>query len=210
MDLWHRSGLSQLLLKAADRGAVLTGGSAGAICWFDGGHSDSADPDTYKDAMLQNTPKIGQDESSSLDKDSPVKQWEYLRVPCLGIFPGLVCPHSDSTQSNGILRMSDFDAMMLRHSGERGICIDHFAALIVEDSQYRVLSLEGRPGSVLPDGSWSEDRKGVPGVWQKDVVEGKLQTQLVASSGALTSLLRVADDIAQDPHLQLCRDSNPL
>lgn len=35
-----------------ESGAVLTGGSAGAICWFDGGHSDSMDPATYKNNML--------------------------------------------------------------------------------------------------------------------------------------------------------------
>ena len=39
--------------QAADRGAVIGGGSAGAICWFDGGHSDSFDPDTFKGAMLR-------------------------------------------------------------------------------------------------------------------------------------------------------------
>jgi dipeptidase E len=210
MDLWSRSGLSPLLLAAADRGAVLTGGSAGAICWFDGGHSDSADPDTYKDAMLQTVLKIGQDESSSLGEGGVAKQWEYIRVPCLGIFPGLVCPHADSVQSNGVLRMTDFDAMMLRHGGERGICIDHFAALIVEDSHYRVLSLPGRPGSVMPDGSWSIAREGVPGAWQKDVVEGNLVTQLIASTGTIASLFKVADDITPDPHLEQCRLNNPL
>ena len=210
MDLWHKCGLATLLREAADRGAVLAGGSAGAICWFDGGHSDSADPDTYKNAMLQTELKIGQDESSSLSEGAAVKEWQYIRVPCLSLFPGLVCPHADSVQSNGILRMTDFDAMMLRHGGERGICIDHFAALIVEENQYQVLSLQGRPGSVMPDGSWSISREGVPGVWQKDVVNGNLETQLVASTGTLASLFKVADDITQDTHLEQCRLDNPL
>lgn len=210
MDLWHKCGLNTLLLEAADRGAVLSGGSAGAICWFDGGHSDSGDPDTYKNVMLQTVQKLGQDESSSLSEGAPAKEWEYMRVPCLGIFPGLVCPHADSTQSNGILRMTDFDAMMLRHSGERGICIDHFAALIVDDNKYNVLSLPGRPGSVMPDGTWSAGREGVPGAWQKDVVNGKLETTLIPSSGTLPSILKVADEITQDPRLEQCRLNNPL
>ena len=37
VDRWQRLGLDQLLQTAMKRGAVLTGGSAGAICWFQGG-----------------------------------------------------------------------------------------------------------------------------------------------------------------------------
>jgi dipeptidase E len=209
-DLWEKCGLGALLVLAADRGVVLAGGSAGAICWFDGGHSDSGDPDTFKQAMLQTELVIGQDESSSLGDNSPPKQWDYMRVPCLGIFPGLVCPHADSVQSNGVLRMTDFDKMMLRHSGERGICIDHFAALIVDQNYYHVLSLPGRPGSVMPDRSWSIAREGVPGVWQKDVVNGNLHTLPVASTGPLAALFKVADEITPDPRLEQCRLNNPL
>ena len=51
-DRWNKIGLSPMLRAAMERGAVLTGGSAGAICWFDAGHSDSWDPDTFKYAMF--------------------------------------------------------------------------------------------------------------------------------------------------------------
>ena len=47
MRRWAQLGVDVLLREAAARGVVLSGGSAGAICWFDGGHSDSMDPDTY-------------------------------------------------------------------------------------------------------------------------------------------------------------------
>lgn len=33
-------------------------------------------------------------------------------------------------QSNGVLRAKDFDAMLRRHPGERGICIDHWVCLL--------------------------------------------------------------------------------
>jgi dipeptidase E len=52
VDRWVRLGVDALLRDAMRRGAVLAGGSAGAICWFDGGHSDSGDPDSYKAKML--------------------------------------------------------------------------------------------------------------------------------------------------------------
>lgn len=38
VDRWKMHGLDTLFRDAMERGAVLTGGSAGAICWFDGGH----------------------------------------------------------------------------------------------------------------------------------------------------------------------------
>lgn len=40
VDTWKLLGLDELLKSAAHRGTVMTGGSAGCICWFDGGHSD--------------------------------------------------------------------------------------------------------------------------------------------------------------------------
>jgi len=37
-------GIDNQIKEAVKRGVVISGGSAGAICWFDGGHSDSMDP----------------------------------------------------------------------------------------------------------------------------------------------------------------------
>ena len=48
-------GIHDKMMDAMFEGAVITGGSAGAICWFDGGHSDSMDPATYKASMLAQT-----------------------------------------------------------------------------------------------------------------------------------------------------------
>ena len=44
LDVWHRQGVDKLLFQALDRGAVLTGGSAGGLCWFEGGTTDSYGP----------------------------------------------------------------------------------------------------------------------------------------------------------------------
>ena len=41
MNTWKRIGLDKLLKEAEDRGIVLSGLSAGAICWFKYGSSDS-------------------------------------------------------------------------------------------------------------------------------------------------------------------------
>ena len=102
-DRWNKIGLTPLLRNAMNRGAVLSGGSAGCICWFDAGHSDSADPDSYKAAMLAAASGLNKDESSEAP-EGEAKPWSYIRIPCLGFLPGLICVHHDKIQSNGVLR----------------------------------------------------------------------------------------------------------
>mmetsp|Transcript_19211 Transcript_19211/g.31525 ORF Transcript_19211/g.31525 Transcript_19211/m.31525 type:complete len:308 (+) Transcript_19211:105-1028(+) len=208
VDRFNSTGVTSELKKAMDRDAVLTGGSAGAIVWFDGGHSDSGDPDSFKQAMV-NAADTGKDESSGAPtSEVEKKKWDYIRVPGLGFLPGLMCPHYDKVQSNGVLRAFDFDEMMKKHSGERGICIDHWAALIVDGEDYEVLSVEGMEGSKLEDGSFSSERLGAPAVWVKNVVQGKLQTELVASHGKVHDLLRKATSIEPDPRVEDVRKIN--
>ena len=68
MRLWRRLGLDTVLAEAASRGTVLSGLSAGAICWFRYGHSDSR--------------------SFSSNAD-----WDYIRVKGLGFINAVYCPH---------------------------------------------------------------------------------------------------------------------
>jgi peptidase E len=39
--IWKAQGIDKVLRKAYDKGIVLAGGSAGSICWFQGGTTDS-------------------------------------------------------------------------------------------------------------------------------------------------------------------------
>jgi dipeptidase E len=41
MAIWKAQGIDTVLRKAYDRGIVLAGGSAGSLCWFTGGFTDS-------------------------------------------------------------------------------------------------------------------------------------------------------------------------
>lgn len=237
VDRWTRLGMVGLLREASERGAVLSGGSAGAIWVFDSGHSDSADPDTFRTPMLGNAAKgikkrkggpkgrndkaeeeeeEHQDESSAAPKsEEEKKDWRYCRVNGLGFLPGLCCPHNDMVQSNGVLRSDDFDTMLLRHDGERGIGIDHWAALCIEGERYRVISPEDRPGSVVVDEVTGEtrfcpDRTGRPGVWIKEVVGGVVEQWVCPSSGKVSDLLRYPTSIVEDTAaLARCRRMNP-
>jgi len=161
--------------EAMARGAILAGGSAGAICWFDGGHSDSMDPTTY------------------LQRQPATTTWEYIRVDGLRLLPGLVCPHHDRTQSNGVKRSADFDSMLRRHKGERGICIDHFALLIIDGESYQALSFE--------EGA---------GVYIKDVAEDgyTILKKTLPPQGKVSEILKLASEIVQDPKVEVCRQEN--
>ncbi len=87
MRLWRRLGVDTLLLEAYANGKVLCGLSAGALCWFQFGHSDSM---------------------SFYHPDD----WDYIRVKCLGILPFTGCPHYD-----GEGRDQSFQAMIARDGG---------------------------------------------------------------------------------------------
>jgi len=69
MNAWRKTSLDEILKVAGDRGIVLSGLSAGAICWFKYGNSDS-----------KRFTKSG----ASL-----------IRVSGLNFIPALFCPHYD-------------------------------------------------------------------------------------------------------------------
>ena len=96
------------------------GCSANVICWFDLEHSGSADPDTCRNAMLEeycNIKKYDKDKKSLEGNFDPKnkKGWNYLRVGGLGFVPNpfVCCPHHDKTQSNSLLQVHNFDEMLL-------------------------------------------------------------------------------------------------
>jgi dipeptidase E len=194
VDRWRALGIDGMLREAIDRGAVICGGSAGAICWFDAGHSDSMDPTSYLDPAPDDDPRAA--------------AWSYIRVDGLGFVPGLVCPHYDRTQSNGVPRAADFAQMMLRHPGETGLGIDNWAGLLVDGERYQVVYPAGQTGS-LRDGRFVDDSSGAPAVWLIEVVDGDVTTRPVASNGALADILRPARSIDHDPLVKVCRAENP-
>lgn len=113
------------------------------------------------------------------------------------------------TQSNGVLRAHDLDAMLVGVApNERAVCIDHWAALVIENGTYKVLAVPGQPGSVGEGADVSAaplflaDRTGRPGVWIKECEtrgdasaagvndHGCVRRWLAPASGSLDALLR--------------------
>ena len=114
MRVWRRLGVDALLRSAYEQGTVLSGISAGAICWFDSGHSDS---------MAFYNPR----------------KWNYINVRGLGLIPGIHCPHYNS-MTLGIPRRRHFREM-IRKTGGLGIALENNCAIeFVDGKLYRVIS----------------------------------------------------------------------
>ncbi len=113
MRRWRYLGVDRLLIDAADRGTVLCGLSAGALCWFAWGHSDSM---------------------SFYHPDD----WEYIRVECLGLLPFTACPHYD-----GEGRDMSFRRMIARDAGVGIALDDRAALEVIDDQFRVMTSRDG-------------------------------------------------------------------
>ena len=47
LNRWKALGIDEIIQQALENDTVLCGGSAGAVCWFDSGHSDSMNPASW-------------------------------------------------------------------------------------------------------------------------------------------------------------------
>lgn len=114
MRIWRRLGVDHFLKAAYENGTVLAGISAGSICWFDSGHSDS---------MSFYNPR----------------KWKYINVRGLGLLKGIHCPHYNS-MTRGIPRRKHFRDM-IRKMGGVGIAIENNCAIEFIDGRfYRVIT----------------------------------------------------------------------
>lgn len=121
MRLWRRLGVDQMLKAAYRKGIVMAGVSAGSICWFDSGHSDS---------MSFYNPR----------------KWKYINVKGLGLIPGINCPHYDSSTLR-VPRKRHFHDM-IRKIGGVGIAIENNCALeFIDGGYYKILSAGGSAGA---------------------------------------------------------------
>ena len=114
MRIWRRLGVDRLLKAAYNNGTVLAGISAGAICWFHSGHSDS---------MSFYNPR----------------KWKYINVRGLGLLKGIHCPHYNG-MTRGVPRRKHFRDM-IRKAGGVGIAIEHNCAIeFIDGKFYKVIT----------------------------------------------------------------------
>ena len=113
LKLWRKIGLDKILLEAYEKGTVLSGVSAGAICWFKYGSSDSR--------KFRN-PEAG-----------------LIRIRGLNLINGLFCPHYDVEPD----RKPHLKELMRKNSGIGIAVENCCAIEVVDDSYRILASKDG-------------------------------------------------------------------
>jgi dipeptidase E len=129
MQRWQTLGMDRILKEASNLGEsspVFCGGSAGAICWFDYGNSDSMNPSSF----LNPDPNLTDEEKNN---------WDYIKISGLGFLPALCVPHYDVLQHNGIYRSMASETMVREMSDFPCIGIEEDAAFVVDGDDVRVI-----------------------------------------------------------------------
>lgn len=109
MKKWRLLGVDKILVEAYKKGIVLSGLSAGAICWFKYGNSDSR---RYTSGSSQ-----------------------LIRVKGMGLINALHCPHYDKEKN----RKKGLKEMMEKTPGIIAIALDECAAFQVVDDKCRII-----------------------------------------------------------------------
>lgn len=109
MKIWKKTGVDELLKQAYDNGTVMSGLSAGSICWFKYGNSDS---------RQFNNP-----------------QANLIKVSGLGLVNALHCPHYDMEED----RKPDLKRMMKKTFGVISLAIDNCCAIEIVDNKYKII-----------------------------------------------------------------------
>lgn len=87
MQIWRKTGVDKILIMAHKAGIVMSGLSAGSICWFKYGNSDS--------------------------RKFPNSNAKFIKVAGLGLIDALHCPHYNFEEG----RKADLKKMMKKTSG---------------------------------------------------------------------------------------------
>ena len=110
MRKWNKLWIGSLLQEACEKGIIISGMSAGAICWFQNGTSDS---------------KI-----SKITPDA-----EYIHVSGLDWYHITLCPHHIAHGK----REARFKHQLRTHGGI-GLALSDYAALHISDDTFRILT----------------------------------------------------------------------
>lgn len=112
LEMWRSRGVDRMLKKAAERGCVLSGLSAGANCWFKHANSDAPIMEGRTDILT-------------------------MKLDCLAFVDLTLCPHMAREE----FRPSEFRKMMETTEGV-GIGVDDCAALQIKGETFRVVQCQ--------------------------------------------------------------------
>jgi len=117
LKIWHKNGVDKLLTRAYEKGIVLSGLSAGAICWFRYGCSDSRRFSNPEDAS-------------------------FMRIKGLNLVNLTVSPHHirEKHRDKGLIKL-------MKNTPGMAIALDDNCAIEIIDSKYRIISSKKEAGA---------------------------------------------------------------
>ncbi|MBT7102332.1 type 1 glutamine amidotransferase-like domain-containing protein [archaeon] len=110
LKTWRKLGVDKILEKAAKKDIVLSGISAGAICWMKYGNSDSM-------------------------RFGPSKNKKLIKLKGLDFVDLMVCPHYNAEKS----RQSSLKRMIKKYGGS-AIALENRTAIEIIDDKYRIIT----------------------------------------------------------------------
>lgn len=122
LEIWQEKNVDSYLKQAYREGTQMSGLSAGAICWFESGHSDS--------------------ESYGTEDN-----WDFIKVEGLNLVENaLFCPHYH--QEN---REATFEQMLHDNPDMTGLAVDNKAAVKVKDKHLKILKSDDEARAYIAD-----------------------------------------------------------
>jgi len=132
MKKWRRLGVDKMLKRAYTQEKILCGVSAGSICWFDYGVSDSLH---FYDQ----------------------KETKYIKVRGLGLLKGLHNPHFASERPDCKYRTKGMKEI-LKRSAEKCLAIPDACAMIFQDKNYQVIGKPDASRTSYKHGKYHEEK----------------------------------------------------
>lgn len=128
IEKWKEFNVHSYLKEAYEQGVVLSGISAGSICWFEFGHSDS-------DSFINE------------------KQWNYIKAQGLGIIPAAHCPHynEDGRESFDNMILNESIVGIALENKTAFVEKDGQYSLLKADKNSKAYVLRGLNGILLKD-----------------------------------------------------------
>lgn len=158
IEQWKKSGLLPLIREAYERGVVICGLSAGAICWFSDMYTDSATAAAASEARAARAAAVASESSAAADMTAVSDMVsaaglagtvaavsvgtagenaeKYSMFPGLGWIKGKISPHYGA-------RMVDFDKILCYNNGSAYGLEDNSAILIENETVRGAISSGG-------------------------------------------------------------------
>jgi len=199
-----RVGIDVPVARAAAKGAVLCGTSAGAIIPFAGGGSDSRDPTTFKNP--DNITIFWHYHIRTKWPGYADNPWDFMRAPGLHILPGFFFVHLDQRPDRAFHLLKD-------HAGESLLACDVQAAIVVKGSTYEWVAGKNASGTRCEGDTYCRSATGRPGCWNVEPSDQKpdfmgLKFKLLPKRGKLAAIIAPAKHETEDPGLAAARREN--